>query len=237
MKILMIMAGFFPGKKYGGPPVSVDNFCTLMETHECYIVTTNHDMGDNEPYPNIHSGWNDRENCKVCYLSDSEYKIENFDRIMSEIQPDFIYLQGLFQRCIIPCLFLAKKHKTKVLLAPRGELCPGAFRKKYKKIPYILFLKMFGLLNGAVFQSTSDEEAEAIQHWLNVKSERIYQVSNVPSIPQSSYPVSKKEPGHARFVFLSRIVGKKNLHVALSALANVKGNVQFDIYGPIEDEK
>ena len=43
MRILIIMGGFFPGKKYGGPPVSVDNFCTLMN-EECFIVTTNHDL-------------------------------------------------------------------------------------------------------------------------------------------------------------------------------------------------
>lgn len=237
MKILMIMAGFFPGKKYGGPPVSVDNFCTLMEKHECYIVTTNHDLGDSVPYQNIHSGWNDRRNCKVCYLSDSEYRKETFEKIILEIQPDFMYLQGLFQQCIIPCLLLAKRHNVKVLLAPRGELCAGAFRKKYKKIPYILYIRTLGLLDRIVFQSTSDEETKAIQHWLNVQDERIYQVSNVPSIPKSSYPARKKESGHARFVFLSRIVEKKNLQVALSALANVEGNVWFDIYGPIEDEK
>ena len=26
MKILIVMGGFFPGQKYGGPPVSVNNF-------------------------------------------------------------------------------------------------------------------------------------------------------------------------------------------------------------------
>ncbi len=237
MKILMIMAGFFPGKKYGGPPVSVDNFCTLMGEHECYIVATNHDLGDNEPYKNIHSGWNDRGNCKVCYLLDSEYRKEIFDRIILEIKPDFIYLQGLFQQCIIPCLQLAKKRRIKVLLAPRGELCVGAFRKKYKKIPYIFYIRILGLLDNVMFQSTSDEETKVIQQWLNVRSDRIFQISNVPSIPKYSYPARNKETGHARFIFLSRIVEKKNLLVALSALKNVSGNVVFDIYGPIEDEK
>jgi glycosyltransferase involved in cell wall biosynthesis len=59
----------------------------------------------------------------------------------------------------------------------------------------------------------------------------------VPSIPKGTYQAANKEPGHARFVFLSRIVEKKNLLVALSALQNVSGDVVFDIYGPIEDER
>lgn len=31
MKILIVMGGFFPGQKYGGPPVSVDIFCSLLK--------------------------------------------------------------------------------------------------------------------------------------------------------------------------------------------------------------
>lgn len=237
MKILIIMAGFFPGKKYGGPPVSIDNFCSLMTDHDCYIVTTDHDLDDVEPYQNVHSGWNDRGNCKVCYLSGFEYKKESFEKIILEVRPDYMYLQGLFQQCVIPCLSLAKKYRIKVFLAPRGELCAGAFRKKYKKIPYILYLRMFGLMDNIIFQSTSEEETEAIQHWLNIQGDRIHQISNVPSIPKCTYLAPNKGAGQARFIFLSRIVEKKNLLIALSAFKKVDGNVVFDIYGPIEDEK
>lgn len=56
MKILIIIGGFFPGVKFGGPPVSVNNFCTLMQDDECYIVTKNHDMGETEPYKDIKPG-------------------------------------------------------------------------------------------------------------------------------------------------------------------------------------
>ena len=31
MRILIVIGGFFPGKKCGGPPVSVDNYCSLMK--------------------------------------------------------------------------------------------------------------------------------------------------------------------------------------------------------------
>ena len=48
MKILIFMAGFFPGEKYGGPPVSIDNFCTLIGgvDNDVYVVTTDHDLGE-----------------------------------------------------------------------------------------------------------------------------------------------------------------------------------------------
>ena len=44
-----------------------------------------------------------------------------------------------------------------------------------------------------------------------------------------------KTPGAARFVFLSRITRKKNLHLALERLRTVDGAVTFDIYGPVID--
>ena len=109
MKVLIVTMGFFPGKKYGGPPVSINNFCSLMDNCECYIVSLDHDFREKDKYDNIENGWNERDNCRVMYLSDSEYGKVAFERIISEINPDIIYLQSLFQSCVIPCLSIAKK--------------------------------------------------------------------------------------------------------------------------------
>lgn len=238
MKILIIIGGFFPGQKFGGPPVSVDNFCSLLKDEcDCFIVTSNHDMNSNIIYANIQIGWNNRGNCKVLYLSDSEYKYKKFREVIKEISPDIIYLQGLFQECIIPCLILAKKYNIPVMLAPRGEICEGAFKKKYKKIPYIAFLKVFKLIENVHFQSTSEEETEAINNILGVCDERIHFMTNIPSIPKERNISINKKEGLANIVFLSRIVPKKNLCFALDCLKFVKGNVNFDIYGTLEDEK
>lgn len=230
------MMGFFPGQKYGGPPVSVNNFCSLMNKHECYIVTRNHDLGDNDnPYINVNSEWNDRENCKVKYLSDKEYGYKEYKNAIKEIKPDLIYLQGLFQSCVLPCLLLARRYRIPVLLAPRGELCKGAFRKKYKKVPYIIFAKTTGLLRGIFYQSTSDEETEAIKKHLGADSSRILFLPNIPSIPNKNYDHPLKESGTAKFIFLSRIVPKKNLTYSLEILSSIKEEVEYHIYGSNED--
>lgn len=236
MKILMVTAGFFPGKKYGGPPVSIDNFCSLMDDYECYIITLNHDLGEKTRYDGIDNGWNDRGNCKVLYLSDDEYGASAFEKTIAELKPDVIYLQSLFQACVFPCLKIAKKYGIKVLLAPRGELCKGAFRKKYKKLPYIAVLRTLGLLKNIYFQSTSEEETQAIKKYLAASSERIFFLTNIPSIAKQAFEYSEKKEGEAKLVFLSRIHPKKNLIQAIKCLRNVKGNVTFDVYGPLEDE-
>lgn len=237
MKILIVMGGYFPGKNYGGPPVSTDNFCTLMENNDCYIVTKNHDLGSKKKYLNIKKGWNDRGNCKVLYLSDNEYGYKRFEKVIEEIKPNVIYLQSLFQNCIIPCLKLSKKYSIPVLLALRGELCKGAFKKKYKKIPYIYYLRMLDLLSNVDYQSTSEEETMAIKKYMAVDSNKIHHITNVPSIPAQNYIHKEKIKGRINIVFLSRIHPKKNLKGALSFLKNLNGEVIFDIYGPIEDKK
>ena len=236
MKILIIMSGFFPGKKYGGPPVSVRNFCYLMNDFECYIVTKNHDLGEKNAYEGINDGWNSRENYKICYLNDGEYKKNTFEEIICDIKPDVIYLQGLFQSCILPCLLLAKKYKIGVVLAPRGELCKGAFRKKYKKIPYIFLLRVLGVVKCVQFQSTSAEETEAIHKYLRVTYDSINTLTNIPSLPEESFDEKNKKTNSAQLVFLSRIHPKKNLLGAIRALENVRGDVSLHVYGPIEDE-
>ena len=193
-------------------------------------------MGEVIPYPGIKEEWNDRGNAKVMYVADEQYNSSTFEYVIKDIHPDYIYLQGLFQGCVMPCLRLAKKYGIKVILAPRGELCAGAFRKKYKKIPYILCLRMMGFLKNVEFQSTSDEETEAIKHYLKVGLGRIHYLTNIPSIPHGLAERGSKNSGECRFVFISRILWKKNLLSAIKYLDGIKGKVTFDIYGPIEED-
>ena len=237
MKILIIMRGYFPGQKYGGPPVSVDNFCSLMKEHSCYVVTHNHDLLSKQPYPNIHRGWNDRGNCKVLYLCDKQYNKVAFEKIITKLSPDVLYLQSVFESCVLPILQIAKKHNIRVLLAPRGELCKGAFNmKKYKKLPYIKLLRIMGLIKNVHFQSTSDEETEAINKLLDIPMSRIHRLDNIPSIPKRDYQRLEKSAGKGRFIFLSRIHPKKNLLGAIKYFSHVDSEVVFDIYGSIEDK-
>ena len=87
MKILIVMGGFFPGQKYGGPPVSVNNFCSLFREDECYIVTKNHDKDESVPYEGIDSGiWIKRDNCYVKYVNDENYKKSEFEKVILEIK-------------------------------------------------------------------------------------------------------------------------------------------------------
>lgn len=235
MRILIIAGGFLPAQKYGGPVVSIDNLCTLLDD-EFYVVARNHDLGEQKKLEGISQGWNIRSNCKVLYLQDSECKYKRFMEIFCEVSPDIVYLNSLFSATfIIPVLSICKRKKCPVLLAPRGQLCAGAMKKKYKKIPYIIYLRLSGLIKNVYFQSTSNEETAAITKYLHIKKDKIFFLTNVPSIPSKFCGGQEKKEGIGRFVFLSRIHPKKNLLLAIKCFEEVKGKVIFDIYGPIED--
>ena len=53
--------------------------------------------------------------------------------------------------------------------------------------------------------------------------------------PARAAPRPVKRPGAARVVFLSRIARKKNLDAAIRLLRGIQGEIEFDIFGPIED--
>lgn len=240
MKILIFNMGYFPGKKYGGPPVSIDNLCSLLSNQSeisFYIITSNHDLGEKTSYSQIVDGWNERGNCSVLYLSDKDSQsYKTIKNLVKQLSPDIIYLQSIFHVYTPLALLLAKQLKINVLLAPRGELCKGALKKKFKKIPYLCALRTLGLFKNIKFQSTSDEETVEIARWTKTSRDNIYKLINVPSVPQMINERIDKSIGRANLIFLSRIVAKKNLLFAVEALGNVNGEICFDIYGPIEDK-
>lgn len=235
MKVLIITEGYFPGNNYGGPPVSINNLCRLLKDKaDFYIITKDHDFKDKKRYDNITDGWNKSSEASVLYCDDSKYNYNTFVDSIVKIAPDFIYLQSIFQSCVLPVLFAAKKYNIKVLLAPRGELCSGALKKKYKKIPYIYFIKYLHLSRNVIFQSTSDEETDGIKKYFS--NNRIVFLNNVPTLTKIRKDYSIKKTGEAKFVFVSRIVWKKNLLFALQVINRVNdGSLQFDIYGSIEE--
>lgn len=236
--ILTIMMGYFPGRKYGGPPVSIRNFCRVMTDYEVYIVTTNHDHGEKQTYTDISDGWNDRQNEHVLYLSDKEFTSRSFQKIITEVNPDFIWIQDLFQRHEIPTMRLAYQYNIPMLIAPRGELCGGAIRRKYpKKKAYLSIIKHLPYIRDSWYQSTSLKETKGIIKYLGIPEERILCLPNI-SLPdvQKDECGEKKSPS-GKLVYLSRITPQKNLMYLLHVLHNMKRELSLDIYGVISDQQ
>lgn len=236
MRIAIFYGGYLPGEKYGGPLTSLYNFTELLgDDHELYIICKNHDHKETIPYSGINPGWNVVGKAKVVYLADIEYGKDMFSKILDEIRPDMIYASSIFSAIqTYPLLDLSKEKKIPLLLAPRGELNHNALKvKRIKKKAYLLSLKLLRKLSYVFFQATSEEENQDIIRTLKVNRDRVFLLSNVPMLPVHKESV-EKQLGQMKMCFVGRIVENKNLIIALKAVIHTRSNIEFDIYGPIE---
>ncbi len=244
MRVLAVCDYFLPGFKAGGPIKSLANLIRQLHTEiDFLVITRDRDLLDTSNYEGlVQDQWITRDDCQVWYLSPSRQSLRGILRASRSAEFDFVYLNSFFSRLSIRVLILRRLHlmpMVPVLIAPRGEFSPGALSLKSLRKKYYLFLaKNTGLLSGAKWHATSEQEVEDIRHEIGNHAEILI----APNLHCEQYGSScqkakslTKEPGEARIVFLSRISPKKNLDLAIRALRGVKGNITFDVVGPIEE--
>lgn len=239
-KILILAQGYLPGEKYGGPVISLSNFVAMCSDYfEFYIVTNNHDLNDNTPYPNIHTGWNHVGKAKVLYCTKKQLSYLNIKNIIIKEQPDIVYLNSFFYaKFLLPTLSIAKKTNIKVLLAPRGELFPNVLKlKSFKKKVYISIVKRKFINKNVFFQATIEDEREQIVEILEVSKNKVFTINNFPTLPNRKFVKRPKRSGYLKLIYLSRIHPQKNLDFALNCLRKIKGQVEFNLYGSLESEE
>lgn len=237
--IFVYIYGYLPGIKYGGPVTSISNFTEHFgDKYDIRIVCSNHDHGERKIYPDIKPGWNQVGKASVLYLSESEYGISKFTEIMKPFKVKMVYLTGVFSfKLNHAAIKAANKLGIKVVIATRGEICKNVLAmKSYKKLPYLRVMKWAGEYSKSYFQVTSQEEMDQLEKYLNIPQDRIMMLPNIHG-KAMNLPRPQKEVGKAKLLFVSRVHPKKNLIEAIEALTQTKGEIQFDIYGPIEDEK
>lgn len=236
-KLLIVTPGYHPAKNYGGPVISISNIvASFYKEYDISILTSNCEFKDNKRLIQDNSFPIEVNKANVYYLDINQMTRRYLENLIYEIRPDVIYINSLFHyKLTIPVLKICKRLNIRHIIAPRGALCENALKfGKRKKMVYVLCLKFGRLFENSVFQSTSKEETVAIKKYLCNDLERIYEISNLPAPFFNENKHCVKQPGCLKIVFFSRIHPKKNLMYAIETLREVKGNIQFDIYGPIE---
>jgi glycosyltransferase involved in cell wall biosynthesis len=243
--ILTFLDSYLPGNKAGGPIQTLANMVdSLTDGYRFNIVTRDRELGDNCPYLEIKQDeWNPREKALVYYFAPEAYTFSNLRRVINQTPYDLIYLNSFFSWGFTIKLLLLRRielipKKTPVILAPRGEFSPGALKlKSLKKKTYIVLSKLLGLYKNVVWQASSQYEKEDIIRSMG-KGADVFIAPNL-SAPNnentSLMAANPKKTGFIKCVFLSRISPKKNLKGALTILDGIHGQVELDIYGPLED--
>jgi glycosyltransferase involved in cell wall biosynthesis len=139
---------------------------------------------------------------------------------------------------IIPVLGVCLRliHVKSILLAPRGELSPGALSLKTRKKR--LFLKVWRPLLQQLnieWHASTDQEAQDISS--TFPGGRVIVNCDQVSPPFEPMPAGSPHEGPIRMVFISRISPKKNLLLVLKALCLLSSPAEFDIFGPTEDRE
>lgn len=243
--LLTFLGSYLPGYKAGGPIQSLVNMVDrLGDEYSFKIVTQDRDLGDSCPYSGIKPNeWNKIGKALVYYFPPESYSIMNLRRVINQTPHDLIYLNSFFSWgfTIKPLLLrrigLIPKH-TPLVIAPRGEFSLGALKlKSFKKKTFLYIARKIGLYNGMVWQASSQYEKEDIIRVMG----NVTEVVVAPDLPahfkleSSDLTSNPKKAGSIKCIFLSRISPKKNLKGALSILDGLKGQVEFNIYGPLED--
>lgn len=242
--ILVFLDSYLPGFKAGGPIRTLTNMVDRFgNDFQFKIITSDRDINDTRPYPGIKTDdWNKVGKAEVFYISSDMKLIGEFKRNLCSIEYDIIYLNSFFSPyfTIIPLLLrrLRLIPEKAVVVAPRGEFSGGALElKKIKKKLYILVAKILGIYRGVVWQASSEYEESDIRRWFGEDATVFIAPDLASLLPLTEeQSIKYKKKGSIKILFLSRISRKKNLVGALKLLKDIKGKIQFDIYGPLEDK-
>ena len=242
--VLIICNYYLPGYKAGGGLRTIVNMVERFGSKfDFRIITFNHD-GDNVPFSGVKTNdWNEIEKAKVFYLPTDAVKLSKLRELITQVNPQLIYLNSVFSVLSVYLLTLRKLRligEIPVILAPEGELSDGALQlKAHKKKAFVKFAKTAGLYKNLIWKVTAEpEEVETIK--FKGSGGKIFIAPNMPSrtifeqYRQDLKP--EKNAGAAKMIFLSRYMRKKNFKWLADNLKGVNSSLEIDIFGPLEDE-
>jgi glycosyltransferase involved in cell wall biosynthesis len=244
-KLLLFSDWFFPGFKAGGPIKSVTNLSiALQNDFEVFVFTSNTDLNEIKPYPNIQSNiWIkpiDGSNVNVYYCSKDKLNNATINTIIKEVNPTSIYFNHLWSfRFVLQPLFICWLffRKIKIILCPRGALFESAlhYLNTYpKKRIVISVIKMLGIHKKIHFHATTIQEKQTIEKYFG--NVNISIANNLPDLQQPTLSIIEKKVGVLKLVFIARILEIKNLKFLLQNLFNINSEINVTIAGPIEDK-
>ncbi len=215
----------------------------LGDEYRFRVLTRDRDLGDTEPYQGIlPDSWLPVGKAEVCYLSPRALSLRKLRALLQNTEHDAVFLNSFFSPpfTIKPLLLrrLGLIPRVPFIVAPRGEFSPGALsHKSLKKRAYLGLARVLGLYQGTTWQAASQYEEEHIRHLFG-EQVPVVVAPSLPSAPhraEESLPRREKVAGRLKIVFLSRVSRQKNLSGALTMLKGLRGEVQLNIYGPLED--
>ncbi|MGN6492502.1 MAG: glycosyltransferase [Agriterribacter sp.] len=213
----------------------------MKDSYDIFVFTTDRDLGETHPYPNIQCDkWVQLNGINILYASPAYLSWKNFTHNIREIKADYVYINSMYSRyntlypLLIKTLGLTD---SKLILAPRGMLKKTALQfKTTKKKAFLFLFKLAGIHKKIVFQATDEIEKNDIQKIFG-NDVHINLIPNFSPARQLITRVIKKESGDLKIIFVGRIHPIKNLAPLLEYIRTLHSNILLTIIGAVEDEK
>lgn len=239
-KILIFIDWFLPGFKAGGPVRSIANMVDHLSNDFCfYIITRNTEYLEDVPYDKVVSDqWNDfSSGVKVFYCNKQNASLITWRKLINEVQPDTIYINGVYSfKFSLMSLLAAKLQKAPgIIVAPRGMLASSAINvKRFRKKTFLSITRLLGLFKNVLWHVTNEKEEQEVVQTLNRKG-LCFVAPNLPKKGFAPIQIIAKEPGMVRLCSLARVSPEKNTLFAIQCLLEIKTNIRivFDLYGQI----
>ncbi|MDJ0849922.1 MAG: glycosyltransferase [Myxococcota bacterium] len=242
-KVLVLCDYFLPGFRAGGTVRSLANLIELLGDELSFrVITRSRDYTVREPYPDLPTEvWLPRGKAEVLYLPEHRLRPPVFRRLLRDTEHDVLYLNSVFSPAFTLVPLTLRRMRLapdrSVVVSPNGELAPEALAiKSTKKRGYLSVARPLGLYRGVTWRASDEKEERCVRQVFG-SSAAIDLARNLPAPRQevATGARSPKEPGRLRVVYLSRLAPIKNLDLALEAMRGLRGDVVFDIYGPMDE--
>jgi len=208
MKILHPILCYYPSQA-GGPANTLYwlNAALNPKTYTCSIIATQFglvEVIDKKIFSSTHTALFFQNKGKT-YIKKSLQELKT---------SHVVQFSSLFFPPTLPILFSAIRKKKTIIMSPRGELYQAALdQKAIKKKVWLSVMKMFQ--NKIHFHATNDYELGIIQKTFP-KAKSTVVIPNFIQMPKKQdLDITKN------FVFVGRINPIKNIHILISAIAEV----------------
>ena len=225
---------FTPAYQAGGIVSSLVNQTQhLSEFIDFWVVCSDRDLLHPLPSNPALGQWLKKKGHQVMYVSPPF----SWEEIINQIQPDVIYINGIFNGPFCRALLKKKVRKNiPTVLASHGMLAPNALSiKSWIKKPWLKLNKLLGDFDGITWHASNKVEAQQIRRHFERPIIRIAQ--NLP--PGMPSHIHQLQPG-LRFLSVGRIHPIKNYKFAAQCLASCAQSMSIDftyqLIGPIEDK-
>jgi|JI10StandDraft_1071094.scaffolds.fasta_scaffold42145_2 glycosyltransferase involved in cell wall biosynthesis len=236
--IVVLVAGYPPAYLGGGPIRTVEAMIeTRAGTTTTRVITSGYDHGASAPLDVPLNRWVRRGRANVLYVDMTSpiRKLGMYQEIY-RARAKVLYLNSLlsFYFSILPLAL----HRAgilgvdRVVVAPRGELDPGALRlKRRKKSLFLRTCRALGLHRDVLWHASSDIEAGYIRNF--DPSARVVVKQNetlVHGVDEAHPPPHNHQ---VTFAYLGRVSEKKRVHTLIEAagLVDMPGNFRLVIHG------